>query len=295
MTAPDEILIQAAAAELVGVRTVFVGIGLPNAAANLARQTVAPDLELIYESGVLGARPSRLPDSIGDPALVSGATATMSMHDLFAFFLQGGRIEVGMLGAAQIDRWGNLNTTVIGPYAHPTTRLPGSGGACEIALNAARVGGADGSAPILRLWEYERIRGTVFQVDLWLPEDAAALAATIRVRNVIGRDVPMYWWTNAAVVATDGTRVLSPATRAFRTEYPDLVRVCPIPVENGLDVTRPANNRDAADYFFDVAASRYPWVASVEGDGTGVFHRSTPELRGQRHPVAHLRSHRNEP
>jgi glutaconate CoA-transferase subunit B len=80
-----------------------------------------------------------MPDSIGDPALVSGATATMSMHDLFAYFLQGGRIEVGMLGAAQIDRWGNLNTTVIGPYDHPSTRLPGSGGACEIALNAGRV------------------------------------------------------------------------------------------------------------------------------------------------------------
>jgi glutaconate CoA-transferase subunit B len=139
MTTPDELMIRAAAAELVGVRTVFVGIGLPNAAANLARQTVAPDLELIYESGVLGSRPSRLPDSIGDPALVSGATATMSMHDLFAYFLQGGRIEVGMLGAAQIDRWGNLNTTVIGPYDHPSTRLPGSGGACEIALNAGRV------------------------------------------------------------------------------------------------------------------------------------------------------------
>jgi glutaconate CoA-transferase subunit B len=100
---------------------------------------VAPDLELIYESGVIGARPSRLPDSIGDPALVSGATATMSMHDLFAYFLQGGRIQVGMLGAAQVDRWGNLNTTVIGPYANPAVRLPGSGGACEIALNAARV------------------------------------------------------------------------------------------------------------------------------------------------------------
>ncbi len=138
-TSPDELMITAAAQELVGVRTVFVGIGLPNAAANLARQTVAPDLELIYESGVIGSRPQRLPDSIGDPALVSGATATMSMHDLFAYFLQGGRIEVGMLGAAQIDRWGNLNTTVIGPYDHPTTRLPGSGGACEIALNAARV------------------------------------------------------------------------------------------------------------------------------------------------------------
>ena len=136
---PDELMIAAAAAELRGVKTVFVGIGLPNAAANLARQTVAPDLELIYESGVIGSRPTRLPDSIGDPALVSGATATMSMHDLFAYFLQAGRIEVGMLGAAQIDRWGNLNTTVIGPYDHPTTRLPGSGGACEIALNAAQV------------------------------------------------------------------------------------------------------------------------------------------------------------
>jgi len=136
---PDELMIATAAAELAGVRTVFVGIGLPNAAANLARRTVAPDLELIYESGVLGARPPRLPDSIGDPALVSGATATMSMHDLFAYFLQGGRMEVGMLGGAQIDRWGNLNTTVIGSYDHPSVRLPGSGGACEIALNAGRV------------------------------------------------------------------------------------------------------------------------------------------------------------
>jgi glutaconate CoA-transferase subunit B len=141
VTAPtlDELMIAAAAAELAGVRTVFVGIGLPNAAANLARQSVAPDLELIYESGVVGARPTRLPDSIGDPALVSGAAATMSMRDLFGGFLQGGRIEVGMLGAAQIDRWGNLNTTVIGPYERPEVRLPGSGGACEIALNAQGV------------------------------------------------------------------------------------------------------------------------------------------------------------
>ena len=135
----NEMMIAAAARELAGQRVCFVGIGLPNIAVNLALHTVAPDLELIYESGVLGSRPKRLPDSIGDPALVSGATATMSMHELFAYFLQGGRIEVGMLGAAQIDRWGNLNTTVIGPYANPSTRLPGSGGACEIALNAARV------------------------------------------------------------------------------------------------------------------------------------------------------------
>ena len=136
---PDELMIAAAAAELAGIRTVFVGIGLPNAAANLARQSVAPNLELIYESGVVGAQPTRLPDSIGDPALVSGAAATMSMRDLFGGFLQGGRIEVGMLGAAQIDRWGNLNTTVIGSYERPDVRLPGSGGACEIALNSQRV------------------------------------------------------------------------------------------------------------------------------------------------------------
>jgi glutaconate CoA-transferase subunit B len=136
---PDELMIAAAATELAGVRTVFVGIGLPYAAGNFARQSVAPELELVYEAGVVGARPSRLPDSIGDPALVSGAAATMSMRDLFGGFLQGGRIEVGMLGAAQIDRWGNLNTTVIGPYQHPGVRLPGSGGACEIALNARRV------------------------------------------------------------------------------------------------------------------------------------------------------------
>jgi glutaconate CoA-transferase subunit B len=135
----DEVMIAAAATELARVRTVFVGIGLPNAAATLARRSVAPDLELIYESGVIGARPTRLPDSIGDPALVSGAAATMSMRDLFGGFLQGGRIEVGMLGAAQIDRWGNLNTSVIGPYERPSVRLPGSGGACEIALNAQRV------------------------------------------------------------------------------------------------------------------------------------------------------------
>jgi glutaconate CoA-transferase subunit B len=136
---PDELMIAAAAAELAGVSTVFVGIGLPNVAANLARASVAPDLELIYESGVVGARPARLPDSIGDPALVSGSAATMNMRDLFGGFLQGGRIEVGMLGAAQIDRWGNLNTTVIGSYDRPSVRLPGSGGACEIALNARRV------------------------------------------------------------------------------------------------------------------------------------------------------------
>lgn len=133
-----EMMIVAAARALAGTRTVFVGVGLPNIACNLARRTVAPELELIYEAGVYGARPSRLPLSIGDPALVTGATAVMSQADLFGFYLQGGLVDTALLGGAQIDRFGNLNTTVIGPYTHPQVRLPGSGGACEIATNARR-------------------------------------------------------------------------------------------------------------------------------------------------------------
>jgi glutaconate CoA-transferase subunit B len=106
---------------------------------NLAQRTVAPELQLVYESGVYGARPERLPLSIGDPTLATGSTAVTSMFELFAFYLQAGLIDVAFLGGAQIDRHGNLNTTVIGDYEHPTVRLPGSGGACEIAIHAKRI------------------------------------------------------------------------------------------------------------------------------------------------------------
>ncbi|MDX9830827.1 MAG: CoA-transferase [Anaerolineae bacterium] len=136
---PSELMITSSARALAGERVVFVGVGQPNIACNLARRTVAPDLELVYESGVFGARPARLPLSIGDPTLVSGATLACSMPDLFMYYLQGGRIEVAFLGAAQIDRFGNLNTTVIGDYHRPKVRLPGSGGACEIAIHAKKV------------------------------------------------------------------------------------------------------------------------------------------------------------
>jgi glutaconate CoA-transferase subunit B len=136
---PNEMMIITAARALAGVRTVFVGVGLPNIACNLARRSVAPDLELIYESGIYGAQPLRQPLSIGDPALVSGAAAVVPMADLFGLYLQGGLVEVALLGGAQIDRFGNLNTSVIGSYDAPKTRLPGSGGACEIAINARRV------------------------------------------------------------------------------------------------------------------------------------------------------------
>jgi glutaconate CoA-transferase, subunit B len=117
---------------------VFVGVGLPNLACNLARRTHAPNLLMIYEAGVIGARPQRLPLSIGDPTLVSGATAVCSMYDIFTLYLQRGNVDVGFLGGAQIDRFGNINSTVIGDYKHPKVRLPGSGGSMEMAAWANR-------------------------------------------------------------------------------------------------------------------------------------------------------------
>ncbi|HKC48755.1 MAG TPA: CoA-transferase [Gemmatimonadales bacterium] len=134
----DEMMASVAARELADGEVVFVGIGLPNLACNLARATHAPNLVLIYESGAVGATPSRLPVSIGDPALVTGSLMVCGMADVFQCFLQNGRIEVGFLGGAQVDRWGNINTTVIGEYTHPKVRLPGSGGATEIAAHARR-------------------------------------------------------------------------------------------------------------------------------------------------------------
>jgi glutaconate CoA-transferase subunit B len=118
---------------------VFVGVGQPNLACNLAKRTHAPNLVMIYEAGVIGAEPARLPLSIGDPTLVSGALSVVSMYDIFSLFLQRGNVDVGFMGGAQIDRFGNINATVIGgDYAHPKTRLPGSGGAQEIAAWANR-------------------------------------------------------------------------------------------------------------------------------------------------------------
>ena len=117
----------------------FVGIGLPSVAANLARRTHAPECVLIYESGTIGAKPDKLPLSIGDGELAETATTVVSVPEMFAYWLQGGRVDVGFLGAAQIDRHGNLNSTVIGDYDHPKVRLPGGGGAPEIATGVRDV------------------------------------------------------------------------------------------------------------------------------------------------------------
>ncbi|MDE2143319.1 MAG: CoA-transferase subunit beta [Elusimicrobia bacterium] len=128
-----------AAREIKDGDVVFVGIGLPNLACNLARATHAPNMTLIYESGAVGAQPDRVPPSIGDPALVTGSLMVTSMADIFQSFLQNGKIQVGFLGGAQVDKRGNINTTVVGPYNAPKVRLPGSGGASEIAIHAQRV------------------------------------------------------------------------------------------------------------------------------------------------------------
>jgi len=135
----SELMVCQAARQLEDGEVVFVGIGLPNLACNLARRLHAPHLVLLYESGAVGADPKRLPISIGDPALVTDSLSVCSMFDVFSYYLQGGLIDVGFLQGAQIDRFGNLNTTVVGDYSHPTARLPGSGGACEIAILARRV------------------------------------------------------------------------------------------------------------------------------------------------------------
>ncbi len=131
----DEMMAVAAARRLHDRTTCFVGIGLPSKAANLARATHAPRCVLIYESGTIGAKPAHLPLSIGDGELAETADAVVSVPEIFAYWLQGRRIDVGFLGAAQIDPSGNLNSTVIGDYEHPKVRLPGAGGAPEIATS----------------------------------------------------------------------------------------------------------------------------------------------------------------
>ena len=135
----DEMMAVAASRRLRDGMVCFVGIGLPSLAANLARRTHAPGCVLVYESGTIGAKPHRLPLSIGDGELAETADAVVSVPEMFAYWLQGGRIDIGFLGAAQIDRCGNLNSTVIGEYAHPTVRLPGGGGAPEIATGVRDV------------------------------------------------------------------------------------------------------------------------------------------------------------
>src|ERR1700758_4288789 len=135
----DEMMTVTAARSLRNGMTCFVGIGLPSEAANLARATHAPDLVLIYESGTIGSKPGKVPLSIGDGILAETADSVVSVPEIFNYWLQPGRIDIGFLGAAQVDKFGNINTTVIGDYAKPRVRLPGAGGAPEIAASCREV------------------------------------------------------------------------------------------------------------------------------------------------------------
>ena len=155
MITPDEVMSVAAARALRDGQVCFVGIGLPSTAANLARRLHAPDLVLIYESGTLDTRPDELPLSIGDGGLATSALTVISVPEVFNYWLQPGRIDVGFLSGAQIDRFGNLNTTVIGEYDEPLVRLPGAGGAPEIAASCREV------VVVMR----QRARAFVEQVD----------------------------------------------------------------------------------------------------------------------------------
>lgn len=139
MTSADEIMTVVAARALRDRAVCFVGIGLPSLAANLARQVHAPNIRLVYESGAIGAKPASPPLSIGDGELAETADAVVTVPEIFAYWLQAGRVDVGFLSAAQIDRYANINTTVIGPYGSPQVRLPGAGGAPEIAASSREV------------------------------------------------------------------------------------------------------------------------------------------------------------
>jgi len=136
---PEERMTVAAAREVKDRQVLLVGVGPPNAAANLARRLQAPEAVLIYESGAIEAKPVRLPLSIGDDDLAETAAELVSVPEMFNYWIGAGRIDIGFLGAAQLDRHANINTTVIGDYAHPKVRLPGAGGAPEIAANSREV------------------------------------------------------------------------------------------------------------------------------------------------------------
>jgi glutaconate CoA-transferase subunit B len=234
---PTEIMVVASARALAGERVVFVGVGLPNIACNLARRTVAPELELVYESGVFGARPARLPLSIGDPTLVSGATSVCSMAELFMNYLQGGRIEAAFLGGAQIDRYGNLNTTVIGDYRHPKVRLPGSGGACEIAIHAKRI------FIVMRLMK----RAFVERVDFVTSPGHLGGGPAGRARHGIPGGGPELVVTDKAILnfdAESGEMVLSSVHPGVTVEAVQAQVSWPLRISDPLQVTEPPTTEE---------------------------------------------------
>ncbi|WP_420731905.1 CoA-transferase subunit beta [Hwanghaeella sp. 1Z406] len=245
-----EMMTIAAARALKNDDVVFVGIGAPSAACNLARLTHAPDITLIYESGTIGTKPDVLPLSIGDGELCETAVTTVSVPEMFRYWLQGGRISVGFLGGAQIDRFGNINTTVIGDYHTPKIRLPGGGGAPEIASSCQKV----------FITMKQSLRGFVDKIDFYTSFGHGE-GGDHRKRLGITTQGPMLLVTDLAVWEPDPirkeftvtslhpgvTRDAVQATVGWTVAFADSVTETPPPTTEELDVLRALHARtDAA-------------------------------------------------
>ena len=243
---PDEMMTIVASRALKNDDVCFVGIGAPSAACNIARLTHAPDITLIYESGTIGTAPNILPLSIGDGELCETALTTVSVPEMFRYWLQGGRITIGFLGAAQLDKFGNINTTVIGDYSGPKTRLPGGGGAPEIASSAKQV----------YITMKQSLRGMVEKIDFFTSFGHGLGGNERKLRN-INTEGPSLLITDLAIwkpdpvtkeftvhsLHTGVTKEMVQGTCGWKVKYSDNIKVTEPPTELELKTLRDLKER----------------------------------------------------
>ena len=243
---PDEMMTIVASRALKNDDVCFVGIGAPSAACNIARLTHAPDITLIYESGTIGTAPNILPLSIGDGELCETALTTVSVPEMFRYWLQGGRITIGFLGAAQLDKFGNINTTVIGDYSGPKTRLPGGGGAPEIASSAKQV----------YITMKQSLRGMVEKIDFFTSFGHGLGGNERKLRN-INTEGPSLLITDLAIwkpdpiskeftvqsLHTGVTKEMVQGTCGWKVKYSDNIEVTEPPTELELKTLRDLKER----------------------------------------------------
>ena len=243
---PDEMMTIVASRALKNDDVCFVGIGAPSAACNIARLTHAPDITLIYESGTIGTAPNILPLSIGDGELCETALTTVSVPEMFRYWLQGGRITIGFLGAAQLDKFGNINTTVIGDYSGPKTRLPGGGGAPEIASSAKQV----------YITMKQSLRGMVEKIDFFTSFGHGLGGNERKLRN-INTEGPSLLITDLAIwkpdpiskeftvqsLHTGVTKEMVQGTCGWKVKYSDNIEVTEPPTDLELKTLRDLKER----------------------------------------------------
>ena len=243
---PDEMMTIVASRALKNNDVCFVGIGAPSAACNIARLTHAPDITLIYESGTIGTAPNILPLSIGDGELCETALTTVSVPEMFRYWLQGGRITIGFLGAAQLDKFGNINTTVIGDYSGPKTRLPGGGGAPEIASSAKQV----------YITMKQSLRGMVKKINFFTSFGHGLGGNERKLRN-INTEGPSLLITDLAIwkpdpitkeftvqsLHTGVTKEMVQGTCGWKVKYSDNIEVTEPPTELELKTLRDLKER----------------------------------------------------